>query len=207
MRSATPGPKRGFFSSTKRPYTCQISWAWMMRTASRQVSRPSGRNRDALRLGQRGGHRRRAHRCSSAATGASASAKASSAMSSLRDRAPQSMCRRAARRRRCGTRPRVAANQPMVSNDGDMSIAPLVSIAAVRGADAVEPAERGRDAHRAAGVGAEREIAGAGGGRRRRSARRAAGNAARRARGWPACRNARSCRRRCRRIRRRSSCR
>ena len=54
--------------------------------------------------------------------------------------------------------------------------------AAVRGADAVEPAERGRHAHRAAGVAAQREIAGAGRGRRRRSARRAARDAARRAR-------------------------
>ena len=54
--------------------------------------------------------------------------------------------------------------------------------AAMRGADAIEPAERGRHPDRTAGIAADRDIAGAGSRRRCRAARRAAGQAAGRAR-------------------------
>ena len=64
---------------------------------------------------------------SSAATGASASAKASSAISSAADRRGDGVAAEQHRADAAEHARRVGASQPMVSNDGDMSIAPLVS--------------------------------------------------------------------------------
>ena len=82
--------------------------------------------------------------------------------------------------------PALAVNQPAVSKVSAMGMAPLELDAAVGGANAIDAVDLGRNAHRAAGVAAEREVGRARRHRCRRAAGRTPGDAIRRARNTPA---------------------
>ena len=178
MRSLTPGPSRGLTSPTQAPTLAHTSAAWMVRKVSNQATRPVRRDLDLLALAdqrleprhrrlQRLGDRR-LDECEGVAGDQQA-------------RGPRRLS--AVLQQHTADRLEDAgiAREPAgdVEARPERHRAPRATPAPRSGASE-DAAVAGGDAHRAAAVGADREVDELARHRRGRSVRRAAGDAARR---------------------------
>ena len=174
-RSAIAVPIRGFVLSIHGPWFAQISEPCTTRKISIQPLSPPGLTVISSTRGTNRATASIAPRTASA-TGGSTSANASRAIRSrcgLAGSPRFSRSTRPTRRKTSASR----ANHPTTSKLAANGAMPVERHAPVRRPDAEDAAVARRQAHRAAAVGAEREIDEPGGNRGRRSARRAARHA------------------------------